>query len=1026
MIKNYIVPVALITAFTGLGALLIKENTRKEVSFTKPVVNPLVHFTLPAHSASVPALMVRKKQNDSVSGPLKITSLNLDVKVAGNVATTIMDITFYNDLDRILDGEFCFPLGEDQAVSYFAMESEKGLLEASVVEKEKGRIVYESIVRRNVDPALLEQTAGNNFRSRIYPIPAKGYKRILIGFEQKLLFSENSYLYYQPFFFKDKIENFKVSAEVFKNDVKPELYGKKNVTIQFSKWKENWKAKQEFKNYTPDKPLSFLVPANEKMNPVLVEMNKDGKSSFYFNVHPKQITATKKMPAKIVILWDRSGSSALSEQKSVMECLDAYMKKANYPPVKLVAFSNEITDVNHYSGNVNEWNNLKNYVKNLPADGGTQLGCLDLSKFEGDEFILVSDGMSNFGAHKLKVTDKPLYTICSSPGVNYSYLKYLSSTTGGSFINLNTSSLEGALRVLSSLQYRFISADYDKSILKDVFPSQSMAVNENFAMAGTIEGDSSKIILNFGIGNTVLHKKEIMVRNKPQDYDNMVPKMWAQTKLAELDILYEENKTEITELAKKYEIVTKNTSLLILDNLEDYLTHKVVPKNYKLRKQYLAQVNNNKADERKKIFEHNVSVVNQFEELVKWYETNYVYAHPKPIQSSPAVIDTARVRVTSGQNVNAPAHVSFDSVVVVSTGAASYAWNASSINGNVSNLTPNVNASYAVSGNYNVTLQDANGCVGFSSSITSSSPENKQSEITLGAWSPDAAYMKELKKTSKKDRYAKYLELKEKYKSTPSFFIDVSDLFVKDGENKLALRILSNVTELELENHQLMRVLAHRLLHLNETALAIEVFKDVLKIRAEEPQSYRDLGLAYEQNKQYQEAIDMLSEVVNKNWDGRFPGVETLVLAEINHIVSTSGQKLNLEALDSRLIHAMPVDMRVVMNWDTDNCDIDLWVTDENNEKCFYGYNLTQSGGRISNDFTGGYGPEVFMQKKTNNGNYTIDANYYGSRSQSLTGPVTVQAEIYTNYGRKNEKKKVITLRLKDNSEVVNMGQIAF
>ena len=30
----------------------------------------------------------------------------------------------------------------------------------------------------------------------------------------------------------------------------------------------------------------------------------------------------------------------------------------------------------------------------------------------------------------------------------------------------------------------------------------------------------------------------------------------------------------------------------------------------------------------------------------------------------------------------------------------------------------------------------------------------------------------------------------------------------------------------------------------------------------------------------------------------------------------------------------MPVDLRIVMNWNMNNTDIDLWVTDPNEEKC--------------------------------------------------------------------------------------------
>ncbi|MBC7865822.1 MAG: DUF2135 domain-containing protein [Bacteroidia bacterium] len=286
--------------------------------------------------------------------------------------------------------------------------------------------------------------------------------------------------------------------------------------------------------------------------------------------------------------------------------------------------------------------------------------------------------------------------------------------------------------------------------------------------------------------------------------------------------------------------------------------------------------------------------------------------------------------------------------------------------------------------------------------------------------------MEELKKTSAANAYSTYIELKKKYFELPAFYIDASDYFIKLKNKKIAIRVLSNIAEIDLENRQLLRILAHRLQEMNENKMAISVFEKVLKIGEEEPQSYRDLGLAYAQNKEYQKAVDLLCKVVNRNWDGRFPQIEAFTACEINHIVATCGKKLLLDSLDKNLIMAMPVDVRVVINWDADNCDMDLWVTDPQQEKCFYSYPLTNSGGKISSDFTGGYGPEVFMIKKATRGTYKVQVNYYGSSNQGLYGPTTVQAEIYTNWGKFNQTKKVITLRLDGTSEVVDLGTLAF
>ena len=200
----------------------------------------------------------------------------------------------------------------------------------------------------------------------------------------------------------------------------------------------------------------------------------------------------------------------------------------------------------------------------------------------------------------------------------------------------------------------------------------------------------------------------------------------------------------------------------------------------------------------------------------------------------------------------------------------------------------------------------------------------------------------------------------------------------------------------------------------------------MLKLRSEEPQSYRDLGLAYAANKEYQKAVDMLYSIVEKNWDNRFPGIEVIVLGEINAIIEEANGKVDTKKIDERFLKNLPVDIRVVLNWDANNTDMDLWVTDPFNEKCYYQRKLTNSGGYMSNDFTGGYGPEEFLIKKGANGKYKVQINYYGSSQQTIMGPVTVQVQLFTKFGSKEQKLKEVTMRLSQNKEIIDIGDLIF
>jgi Ca-activated chloride channel family protein len=159
-----------------------------------------------------------------------------------------------------------------------------------------------------------------------------------------------------------------------------------------------------------------------------------------------------------------------------------------------------------------------------------------------------------------------------------------------------------------------------------------------------------------------------------------------------------------------------------------------------------------------------------------------------------------------------------------------------------------------------------------------------------------------------------------------------------------------------------------------------------------------------------------------------YPGFEEIMVTELNQLIALQGKKLNLNNIDAKIVHAMPVDVRVVLNWNKNNTDIDLWVTDPNKEKCYFSHKNTAIGGRISNDFTRGYGPEQFMLKKAVGGTYKVEIHYYGDQQFTLSGPTTVLAEIYTHYAGGRQERKLISLQMERNQQRsgILVGEFSF
>jgi uncharacterized protein YfaP (DUF2135 family) len=120
------------------------------------------------------------------------------------------------------------------------------------------------------------------------------------------------------------------------------------------------------------------------------------------------------------------------------------------------------------------------------------------------------------------------------------------------------------------------------------------------------------------------------------------------------------------------------------------------------------------------------------------------------------------------------------------------------------------------------------------------------------------------------------------------------------------------------------------------------------------------------------------------------------------------------------LIADLPVDVRVSLNWNKDNTDIDLWVTDPNGEKCMYSHKSTEIGGRLSDDFTGGFGPEQFLLKKAIKGTYKIETNFFGENQVSVSGPTSLMAEIFINYASGKQERQLVVFNKSKKSNTGN------
>ncbi|WP_287280595.1 VIT domain-containing protein [Treponema sp.] len=949
-----------------------------------------------------------KIPDSKTEGTVRLKELSAEAEVYADIAVTKLDMIIENTTASILEGEIEFPLGENESVTGYALDIDGRMRNGVVVEKEKGRQIFEAVVRQGIDPGLVEKTAGNNFKTRVYPIPANGVRHLQITYQTEL---KNTDRYIFSALPENQLDSFDFKITILKNNaLMPKELSDKN-TFSFSEMNTGITATISKKNYKLTSPIIFEIPSETSDVQDVYTEDIGSSTYFYFSKKIKAEPEEKTLPEKLTVWWDISSSGEKRNIEKEIQLLETYAARLDNPEIMIVPFCNEVHNAKVFTGNSKqELKKLRDFILSLEYDGATNLD-VDFNFAGGDELLIFTDGLSSWkdGSDIQQNISVPVYTINSSPSADHSRLKAIAEKNSGAYINLSNPSADVSygLKKLLENPLRLIKIEYNKKAVEEIFPSEKSIVDENFSVAGILKKKEADVTLYFGHGTKIENSFTVKISAPDTIQTKNIARQWAIKKINFLNEDYKKNKQQIIETAKKFGIVTDDTSLIVLDTAEDYVRYNVIPpkedeKLYRRYSELIKNSNNNSAKNNREENSRKIpeTVYKDFEAFRKWWNTS-----PEEFKKK-----------TNLKNKDESDSYEIEPPVLSRLFSAGR-------NNERENYAAESAYAFTDSLSLEVELEEKEAFA------ENPSAQNKEASIQLEAWSPDADYLSVLKRTKTNEMYKKYLELKKEHSSSPSFYIAVSDYFAQENLSSESLRILSNLAELNLESTDILRALADKLVEHKYYKHAIQILEKLVTLKSEIPQFLRDLGMAYYLNGEYQKAVDTLYSVAYKHWDGRFAEVQQIALNDMNAIIAECRQKkikLNLSDIDKKLIQNFDCDIRIILTWNMDDCDIDLWVTDPDEEKCYYGNKLTALGGRISNDFTQGYGPEEFCIHEAPEGTYKIEANYYANHQQKILQPVTVQAEIYTNFGRPDQKRQVLTLELTEKKETFLIGTVNF
>jgi hypothetical protein len=942
---------------------------------------------------------------------LDLVSMQVSVTVEGPRARTVVDHVFRNPHDRRLEGTFEYPLPTGASPSYFAMFlgqtrdtvpprfARRGdepalpqealarltpnelvkqintadwgnLQEARVVNNQKALETYEEVVRGRIDPALLEYAGGNTFRGRVFPIPPKGYNRVLISYEELLPITGDQELYRFPLPDCELTEmsfTLQANAAECKNPVFLPKDAKKDEGGSRFLYSKTWT------NTQPEGEVRFaFTPARPDVQYVTGRQGENGPHYVYARLRPdlKQVAADKPFASHAVFLLDTS----LSEHPDRFGVNVKLMRQ-------ILENDADIKQFNVLTFNVGSaWLEPKGWLPNTKEgrekmlaklDGIVLEGATDLSAaleglthpgFDVDagtpiNCFLLSDGHVTWGEPDVNKLVARFDNRCSFPthfhcyrtgmgAENQELFAALTRKGGGVFNCFTEADLANAAKAhrtqcLQVERVRFIGGPETSDVLiagrqAAVYPGGELIVAAKTAGAGR----TTLLVEGTFLGQK--YAQEVPLDVTP--VGELAARGWAETAVASLLALNDAKLDGlVTAYCQQYGIASRVASFLVLENEADY-------KRFNLDDERGRTVTGDMGRFLEDAWHKLGEIVPAREGFVQFLNRIEGRVHllngpnSAHVQKLLSVLQEKDFDLPDGQVAGA----------IVRKADVSPAY-LSARDRDRRDVHPFLSESRR-----RANAGDVDGSVRVLSSIVEEH-QGRSDALRLVGYR-----LLDLKRADLAARLFTQVERQRPFE--PHSYRDLARSLEDCGMFGLAA----------IQYEIMLAGTWHNR------------FGASLKLVAQE------------------EYAHMMQDAIRRK-------------AVSQALAQQFGERLENMALPNP-----KSDLRVTISWNTDATDVDLWVIEPDGTKCYYQHNRTKNGGELSQDQTQGYGPERYQVAKALEGTYTVIVHYYSANPNLLAGETHVNVVVTRDAGTAREKSERHTVILKKKDEQVEVTKVKF
>jgi tetratricopeptide (TPR) repeat protein len=1007
-------------------------GTRSFAALTAVLVATAAAIPAQAANPELKALVRGVDDEKSRSVDLRIEAMDVAVRLHGGIAETAVTVRFHNPGQEILEGRFTLQMPDSSIVTGYALDVDGRMIDGVLLDQLEARRAYEAQVRQNIDPGLGEVSRSFQFSTRVYPIDPGSTRTVRVRFVTALAPGQG---YELPLDGGATVGRLSVSV-MATGGLLPDVGLPGSPQLRWERRGDGDRVDWHVDKAELDGKLSIAPAAGA--GPIAVGAGPNRERFFEIADSGPAVEGEARRPRSVAVLWDRSLSRADDKLSEEIGLLRAWLEAVRPASIELILFdSSGVERVGLADAAA-----VAERLANVRYRGASSYAPLAAQEIRADSCLLFTDGLVTIDRRALLTPSCPLTAVSSAADSDRPALAALAAASGGEALHLTGGNTAD---ILQRLQFRGARVVRVRSTSGAAIDAVRLdAPRGGWRLVGPMPPTGGVVVTLSGAGQSE------RVYSAPQTEAGWsgAAALWASDRLAVRSAAGQEKRDSLVAFARRYSVAGPDISFLVLETAEDYARSKIEPPanfppdQVAEYRELVAEAAEEEAKERR---DRLAEIVGSWEAQKKWWSTRFdpnAKADPEersdglevqplvdlpppvpepvavPPPPPPPVGETPPPPPPPEQpgadaSQRAPAgFVGGEAGDIVVTGTVIERPNLDSATPVMSVGSEEINSLPALrQTNPTATAPTATG-----GDIVVTS------DVTTAQWASTRPYMKALRAAAAGDRERVLAEQQKMHGALPAFWFDVAELAWKSGRKEEARRLLLSALDLPTRNNETLAIVAERLFRYGEQDRAIEMFEAVAEAEPGRPQPLRSLALALAKRSESRRgqaradlarAIDLLTQVIMTPWDGDFDGIELIALMEVNRLIpryrALGGTAV---PLDPRLIALLDVDVRVVIEWNTEETDLDLWVDEPNGERAYYSNDETRIGGRISNDMTDGYGPEEYLLRRAPAGTFTVRADVFSADEINPNGASRITAHLIRNFGRPNEKEEVVEIEL--------------